>query len=62
MSHKVYGGNFLEEGEPPFRHQGLARRQEAAVLMRTTRILHLPILLDPGEHVRKFDVILYLPR
>lgn len=53
-----YRPDFLEEMQPPYKSQSRARREEAASLMRTTRMLHVPLLPDASKRELRYDLIL----
>lgn len=61
VRHKWYRENFLDEMDPPYNHQSLARREEAAQMMQETAVLHVPVLLGKEESALDLNLVL-LPK
>lgn len=61
VSHPVYGKVFLEEASPPFHEQSPARRRDAREMLRSLRVLHVPLLPPRSQDDVEYNVVLSRP-
>lgn len=61
VAHPSYGKVFLEEASPPFHEQSLVRRREAREMLRSLRVLHVPLLPPRSQDSVEYNVILAKP-
>ncbi|HVE13209.1 MAG TPA: hypothetical protein VNI01_07440 [Elusimicrobiota bacterium] len=47
--HARYGGTFLEEGDVPFKDMSPERRREERDTLYSAKVVHVPLLLAPGQ-------------
>ena len=58
ISHRRYRSEFLDEMRPPYHTLNLGRREDAAMLMNTTAVLHVAIFLTEDEPEFRYNFVM----